>query len=353
MRAEVLELPHWHGTQADRLRPALEARNERMMGIGQEQWNHACDKCTHVFDGADGQKRAIRSVVTDGIALSHPCCTGELECKNLLPNSHAIYCMEHQYRVGQCAVTTCSNPVTPGCKTCADLQHRACEDYYKLMGKAMFQLKLWLERNKVGQPHASVPEDGESQGPDIKMVVGDACTDVTFHENKGAGLDNEELLVTGTGEVESVLLGGLLGSAVAGEGSPSCPSKPPTGNRTDRAWFGRKRTHNEELCMGSCGMILGWVTFYGSEGPNCVHGDTYFQNCALPVNVFHYKCKHKKTNTWCTQNCNPTHWPELMRDGSGVFNLSAAEQTNAWFGGLLSIICEMHVDRYNFSSWKR
>ncbi|KAF8590414.1 hypothetical protein K439DRAFT_1644748 [Ramaria rubella] len=88
---------------------------------------------------------------------------------------------------------------------------------------------------------------------------------------------------------------------------------------------------------------------------NCINsamlhaqGDTYFQNCALLVNVFHYKCKQKKTDTWFTQNCNPMHWPELMHDGSWVFNLLAVEQTNAWFGGFLSIICEMRVDWYNF-----
>ncbi|KAF8581765.1 hypothetical protein K439DRAFT_1274843, partial [Ramaria rubella] len=196
--AEVLELPHWRGTQADQLCPALEAQNERMMGIRMEQWNHGCNKCTRVFDGADGQKHRLSTLLPSPInrifsqvpfsrwsqmVLHSACCTGELECKNLLPNSHAIYCTEHQYKAGQCAVTTCSNPVTPGCKTCADLRHRAGEDYYKLMGKAMFQLKLRLECNKVGQPHASVPEDGKSQGPDIEMV------------NEGAGLDDEELLV--------------------------------------------------------------------------------------------------------------------------------------------------------------
>ncbi|KAF8590415.1 hypothetical protein K439DRAFT_1243056, partial [Ramaria rubella] len=97
------------------------------------------------------KKLATPAFHTDGIALGYSCCAGELECKNLLPNNCAIYCTEHQYRAGQCAVMTCSSPVTPGCKTCADPQHCACEDYYKLMGKAMFQLKSWLECNKVGQ----------------------------------------------------------------------------------------------------------------------------------------------------------------------------------------------------------
>ena len=79
------------------------------------------------------------------------------------------------------------------------------------------------------------------------------------------------------------------------------------------------------------------------------NNDQYFENCALPVDVFHYKCKHKKTDTWCTQHCNPALWPELTTpEGRWRFNSSAAEQTNAWFGGFLPIVREMCVDRYNF-----
>lgn len=77
--------------------------------------------------------------------------------------------------------------------------------------------------------------------------------------------------------------------------------------------------------------------------------DTYFENCALPVDVFHYEGKHKKTDVWCTQNCNPMLWPELRTpEGQWRFNSSVAEQTNAWLGGFLPIVREMRVDRYNF-----
>jgi hypothetical protein len=89
---------------------------------------------------------------------------------------------------------------------------------------------------------------------------------------------------------------------------------------------------------------------------NCVNsasleaqGDTYFKGCALPVDVFHYECKHKKTDAWCIQHCNPLLWSELrMPDGGWRFNSSAAEQTNAWFGGFLSMCREMRVERYGF-----
>jgi len=49
-----------------------------------------------------------------------------------------------------------------------------------------------------------------------------------------------------------------------------CDEKPEQGNKSLRARFGRKWTHNEELCVASCGVILGRATFYGSEAPNGV-----------------------------------------------------------------------------------
>ena len=36
-----------------------------------------------------------------------------------------------------------------------------------------------------------------------------------------------------------------------------CDGKPDTGNKSVQARFGRRRTHNEELCVASCGVILG------------------------------------------------------------------------------------------------
>jgi hypothetical protein len=69
---------------------------------------------------------------------------------------------------------------------------------------------------------------------------------------------------------------------------------------------------------------------------------------ALPVDVFHYQCKHSKTDKFCTDNCNPSKWSELRENGKWVFNSSAAEQTNAWIGGFLAIVREMRVERFNF-----
>jgi hypothetical protein len=44
-----LEVAHNAESQAARLRPALQARNMKMAGPGQEAWNHACELCCWVF----------------------------------------------------------------------------------------------------------------------------------------------------------------------------------------------------------------------------------------------------------------------------------------------------------------
>lgn len=76
---------------------------------------------------------------------------------------------------------------------------------------------------------------------------------------------------------------------------------------------------------------------------------TYFHDVALPVDVFHFKSKHKESDVECGQNCNPYLWPELRTEGGKWrFNSSAAEQGNAWYGGFLAIIRDMQSDRYEF-----
>lgn len=76
--------------------------------------------------------------------------------------------------------------------------------------------------------------------------------------------------------------------------------------------------------------------------------DDPLHNVALPVDVFHFKCKHKETDEYCATHCNPASYSELMDNGKWVFNSSAAEQANAWIGGFLAIVREMRAERYNF-----
>lgn len=77
--------------------------------------------------------------------------------------------------------------------------------------------------------------------------------------------------------------------------------------------------------------------------------DARLRQIGLPVDVFHAHTKHKDGDTFCQMNCNPVGFPELLEDGCNwVFNSSAAEQANAWFGKYQPIVKEMAVPRYNF-----
>lgn len=76
--------------------------------------------------------------------------------------------------------------------------------------------------------------------------------------------------------------------------------------------------------------------------------DAHFKDCALPVDIFHMKSKHKESDDDCNRWCNPARFPSLIVDNKWRFNSSAAEITNTWFGGFQSMVREMRVDRYNF-----
>jgi len=68
----------------------------------------------------------------------------------------------------------------------------------------------------------------------------------------------------------------------------------------------------------------------------------------MPVDVFHFKCKHKETDHHCAKHCNPASFPELMDGDKWRFNSSICEQCNVWLGGYQAILRDMESTRYNF-----
>ena len=145
------------------------------------------------------------------------------------------YCTYHAHLSDRCVVVSCNALAEIGRKTCSDPDHGALETKYDMAGKAMFQLRRRLERVNTYQTHDALATGSDS--------------------NKGA----EGLEGSGVGEDQDV--------EVAVD---DCNGKPSAGNQKVRARFGRRRTHNDELCVASCGVILGRTTFYGSEAPSAV-----------------------------------------------------------------------------------
>lgn len=185
--------------------------------------------------------------------------------------------------------------------------------------------------------------------------------------------------------------------AESSSAAKSLPAAPKLKSSLTRRW-----TNNEQLMVSCCGVIKSRGTFYEAEslsnayvshptlfyhGPDVL---TFYQrfvlatfpphfprslpsylfydnNClflkhlraihdvyitgstGLPVDVFHAVNKHKDSDLFCQMNCNPAGFRELYTaDNQWIFNSSAAEQANVWFGKFLAIVREMSEVHFNF-----
>ncbi|KAJ7225287.1 hypothetical protein GGX14DRAFT_349519 [Mycena pura] len=307
-RGLVLKLPH-HGHQNHRFDEALAERNYFMVGTGQEMWAHTCNRCTKMYQGADGNWYRMAAGVHDGVTVRHVACSVH-DCKEALLSQRDLFCYSHRDLLKVCCIRGCDEVAESGYRTCTEPTHRA------------FQTAAEQKNTAIG------PNNGL-----------------------------EEPTAAAEADVQSSLR--LKG-------------------RLYRNW-----THNEQLFVRCCGVIISRATFFGSEGVSGVNtflkatfppqfpkslpsyifydnncqflkhlrhiGDTYFDSVGLPVDVFHFNCKHTIRDAFCQINCNPARFKELIgADGKWVFNSSAAEQANVWFGKFQNVVQDMPVIRYNF-----
>jgi hypothetical protein len=185
--------------------------------------------------------------------MGHYCCV-VLDCQNRLRSVKDLFCIEHQTLKYQCSITTCSAVIEPGFRTCQLREHRDMELYHYQRGKAMFQLRDRLQRAKGFTPSNSFPASqpdtpnaDSSRLPQLQMETEATGADLLPIGARSADDDSDDE------EIEYV-----------------CEGKSTQGNRVLRARFGRRRTHNEQLCVFSCGVVAGRATFFGSEAPNGV-----------------------------------------------------------------------------------
>ncbi|KAJ3853633.1 hypothetical protein EV368DRAFT_38532, partial [Lentinula lateritia] len=156
---------------------------------------------------------SLRAVVTDGVTLGHPCCKVH-NCTEPLQNNCHHWCKTHMEQQHVCIITDCNHPTRSGHRTCNDTAHRKYEEYQNLKGKGFFLLRTWLQCVRVQQPSTSLGLDSvvEENLAELLDIDGDDPIDPA-HE-----LDN--------------------------------------GNRPSKAMFAHSQTHNEQLVVCSCGIIL-------------------------------------------------------------------------------------------------
>ncbi|KIJ07348.1 hypothetical protein PAXINDRAFT_90571 [Paxillus involutus ATCC 200175] len=359
-RKKTLPVPHT-GAQRDRFTAATVARNRRIRLYGFEESRlHLCCRCTHFYENEEGHEtQKVSVIVIDGVTVGHPCCAMK-NCYIPLEKNHHRFCPTHSTYEKECSILGCKSPVVQGSCTCSDPNHSRIEECYILRGQSRFQLQDWLARARIAHLDDAVARD---------VDISELGDQVNMEEEYEFDEDGGRVLPATNGK-----------SAPAG--SSSDPDQRPRSRRHKvKAMFGCRRTHNEQLMVAPCGLIIARQTFFGAEGvasvvdfikmvydnahavcpdhiffdnnctlANMVKNDPFFDNIGLSVDVFHFNCKHSETDTFCQENCNPAAFPELIGDNGKAwrFNSSVAEQTNGWFGGYHSICQEMLVHKYNF-----
>ncbi|KAG2012844.1 hypothetical protein CC2G_009809 [Coprinopsis cinerea AmutBmut pab1-1] len=232
----ILRVPHT-GPDSERFREAVRRLNERRR-FHHPQIYHACDVCSRVYKG-----EFFRVVVVDGVTVGRPCC-GVHNCKNPLTSNKDRFCSSHQSHTRICCIVTCTASAVAGRRTCGDRAHQKVEDLYLERGTARFQLQQQLQRARVAHPESSEPDPAPrpfDAEPLSEFVV------------EGANVTNISVAAAPGGDAPLP--------------PPASPSEPTTSTpKRVRAQFGRRRTHNEQVLVAPCGVIIGRETFYGAEG---------------------------------------------------------------------------------------
>jgi len=167
-------------------------------------------------------------VVIDRVTIGCCCCNIH-NCQIPLSSNHNCFCPDHKGHNSVCVIVGCEQPVVEGRLACGDNKHQAVEHIHRERGQARFQLKECLQHACIAHPNNSDVVDSAVAGEDD---------------------DKEEEFVEG----DSV--------------QPAEASQVKEG----KVWaqFSHKRTHNEQIIVAPCGMIIAQETFYGTEAVSSV-----------------------------------------------------------------------------------
>ncbi|KAK7023536.1 hypothetical protein VNI00_016687 [Paramarasmius palmivorus] len=331
---QQLKVPH-SGSQAFRFDGAMQEVNDRIRLNGVDEIHHRCDKCVRVIKEPGQPKKEITAVICDGVTLGRPTCR-VAHCREPLRSTRDHYCQTHRELGLQCGVVGCTARARQGHKSCNNPEHIAAEELFNEVNSAAFQCTR--RQFRYERDHQSGEEQQEGEEP------------LRNTEYSSQEFEAEvEVQNAGTGVQFKVV----------------------------KAAFHRARTHNQQLIFSSCGVILGQDTFPFSEGVSQVALFVFDNNCILlryvtnpaspphiqqffhpsrmgmPVDVFHFKSKHKSSDNYCGQHCNPINFPELTyHDANGKlkwwFNTSIAEEKNSWIGRYAPMVREMHSVFFDF-----
>lgn len=156
-------------------------------------------------------------------------------CVEYLNRVHDRYCQNHQDQLSnQCIAQPCIAPRLPKKEHCGNLDHIEAYKMHKHRRHANFTLA-----RSTNRPGAKLPSD-----PSVHQNSWTAALenlDTIFLQNEG---DREHEMARDGGEAAS--------------------------KKKNRICLSHCRTHNDQLIVGCCGMIIARTTFYHAESVSAV-----------------------------------------------------------------------------------
>lgn len=191
----------------------------------------------------------------DGVTLGHPRCNVEY-CTTPLGSTRHRFCPDHMDREHLCAVRGCTRPPCDNMRTCNTPEHREIEISRRQRGQAYFRLKARLEHRRTAQssrdravlPSQEIPHDLETQG-DIDYI------DFTEDGAETADEEADNVLTS-----QPPIAAGVEVRASPTKVIPPVPKPSKLKSSLTRRW-----THNEQLMVRPCGMIVSRATFFEAE----------------------------------------------------------------------------------------
>jgi hypothetical protein len=256
-RNTTLQVPH-SGLQSERYKLAMREKNDRTRLYGQTELRHRCKKCVREYpDNILGL--TVHAVVMDGITLGRPTCSVP-HCTIPLANKRHHFCPTHANFNQKCVIVGCDKRISaPDKRTCDDPTHQRVEAIHVERKGAAFQLKEKLKRAKVAHP-----KHGEALDlPVAHIIEQDDDLDETYEIVGDRVIPSEEEAVT-----QTTLARASLNATIVGNVPIQAPG--PSTKKKIRAQFGRSRTHNEQILVAPCGIIIARETFYHAESITAV-----------------------------------------------------------------------------------
>lgn len=183
----------------------------------------------------------------DGVTIGHYTCASKY-CQVPLSNVQDRYCALHAYLEGICSVEDCQVPVEQGFKSCSNPHHWELETLHIMERESLHQHRQRIDKLKLSRVHDSLATAANAE---------DAVDDAN---NSDSERDEAEV------ELDQYLLAERL------EQSGAVPAVKRGGARRPKVKtrFTRRSTHNEQLVVRPCGVIIGRATMFHAEAFSAV-----------------------------------------------------------------------------------